>query len=303
MSPRTGKSLNILMLLLLLAMGHWPLHLHAQKGPVNEYSDDAGNEDDAEEQPTEEQEEEAKKRPTQTDNTSAKLIALNEKIMGGRELLKALEGYEIKYFVREGKKEFFITITKTRPSNYRIDKTWRFLGRNYHEVMSFDGTYAWKQTLLPESSAPKPLDKKERLQFISDSALLGPLFMHEEKSHVFVYGGEGKVSQRPAYIVKGYLVDGRRNDYYFDKENYLINRMTTDETFAGQKTRVDRYVMKRAQRSNYFWDEEVSWYVNGKAYRTESMDSVRINPMIDPLFFSPPKQREYWLKQDAIGKK
>lgn len=235
--------------------------------------------------------------PEASDATSLKLIALNEKIMGGRSKLLQLESYELVYAVKAGREEYQLKLTHKAPSSYRWDKTWRHLGQDYHEVMAFDGTHAWQHTLKPQATIPEWIPKKQRQQFIVDGEFLGPLFLHEGKSHIFEYIGEGKVAKRPAFCVRAYLSDGRRHVYYFDQENFLVNRITKDARFGSQTQQVDCYITKRSQSDGYYWDQQRVWYVNGKDYRTETLITARANIGVEDDFFEPPPRREYWLRQ------
>ena len=235
--------------------------------------------------------------PKASDNTSLKLIALNEKIMGGRSKLLELQSYELVYAVKAGREEYQLKLTHKAPSSYRWDKTWRHLGQEYHEVMAFDGTHAWEQTVKPEATIPEWIPRKKRQQFIVDGEFLGPLFLHEGKSHIFQYTGEGKVANRKAFCVKAYLSDGRRHVYYFDKENFLINRITKEEQFGKVTQPVECFITKRSQRDGYYWDEERIWYVDGKDYRTDTLITARTNIGVEDDFFQPSPRREYWLRK------
>lgn len=264
--------------------------IHAQDAPTQVADGDSYeeyNESAEEQQPP----------PAESDSTSLKLIALNEKIMGGREKLLQLNNYELTYTVKEGFDEYQLVYTYMAPYYYRVDKTWRKLGNQHHEVMAFDGEAAWKQTLKPQTGIPQWIDKKERKSFVVDGEFFGPLFLCEGKKHVFDYQGLEKVANRPAYKVKAYLSDGRRIFYYFDKENYLINRIRQKDTFAGNELWVDCFITKRSPRQGYLWEEQRSWYVDGKEYRTQNLISVRVDKIVDKSIFSPPQRREYWLRQ------
>lgn len=248
-------------------------------------------------QEADEKEEPAVSGPTSTDETAAKIIALNLKARGGLTAIKNITSMKMTGTYKDNKDTFDMVWYWKAPNKYREEKQYTHLGYTYKTIMAYDGKTAWTQEILPKEKLPVMMDKKQMKDFILKSDLLGPFVDWETKGNNFAYRGEIKLNNKPVYLIEGQIKDGTVLWYYIDSVHFLVLRVGFEDQFASSKVDADYYIKKFCKSHEVTFEKEKVYYVGKQNYKTISYDTMNANTFLSDTLFSLPVKKEIILRQ------
>ncbi len=241
--------------------------------------------------------EEVDKGPTATDANAAKMIEYHLLVRGGPEQIKTLETIEKKGSQKEGKNLYDMIWYRKAPHKYRVEQSYRKLGRDYRTIRVYDGQTAWTQEVEPKPKPPAVMTTAQAKDFIMEADFYGPLVDHQSKGHFFVYDSSTTVYGKPAYIVKGRLSNGAIVFYYFDAKDYLIRRYGFSEKFAASTANADYYPTGFRKFYGVVMELGREYVANKSIYKKVDFESIKVNEEISDSLFTMPKSKEFWLRQ------
>lgn len=238
------------------------------------------------------------KGPTSTDETSAKLIALWERAMGGREKMSDVRTLKVTGEMTIGRNQHGMVWYYRAPNSIRVEQSRRHLGWDYLTITGTDGQTAWRQVLKPKPEPPVELKGHQRNTFIRQASIWGPLFNYREAGHHFAYEGEVKIANQPTYLVKCRYADGDIGYYYFDAKRFIVRAYGFKDLFAGQRVDADRLPVRLETINGVRMEREVQYRTNGSVYKSMKYETIEINPSLSDDLFVTPVWRERWLRQE-----
>lgn len=254
--------------------------------------------------------------PRTTDETAARLIALNLKARGGSEALRGLYALRQRGLLREGGTEYRFTELAKAPNRLRIELRHREYGRPHSILFGTDGEILWQQQTSPKLAPPSEIADSQQAATLRAFRFEDDLLDYERKGHTFGFRGREEVQGRRSYAVQGRLSSGEEIWLYFDPETFLLLRESRPQAFAGRSVLIDRDY-QRYERFHlpitYPKPEKgeepppvptvllpTRWVLraDGGILRSVDVSSTEVNPELPNSLFEQPGWAEHWLRQE-----
>jgi len=240
--------------------------------------------------------------PPHTDATARQLIELSWQAIGGREAVGAVTGLYVEGDWREGLhtetfKQWWLT-----PGRLRLERAHTPMGERLEILWATDGSVTWSQELLPERGRARILEGKAAYGLQAWADWRGATWsMDEPESPIFAYTGTKTFGDRSLHEVQSWDRAGKRlHRYYFDPERFLLVGYTYFDYLGGNAVRVMRWLGRWQKHAGVALPVQFRDEVNGRVLREITYQRVTVNPDAPTLdIFSPPKQREVWLRQST----
>ena len=215
------------------------------------------------------------------------VISRHTQAMGGRAAIEAIQSIEISLHVSDPGSEVDGIYRAARPGKVRIDI---FVADKHVFTEAFDGQRGWEWN-GQESKTASPLATAALEHGVE---LPGHLFgLHELKQrgdHLELVGRE-KVGEINYYVLRLTLGDGYSTTLYIDPTTWLITRRRdfrplhpdTDPTPTTIEHR--SWDFRRISGVRFAFAGSENDLKTGKILETSRINSIEINPPIDPAFF------------------
>jgi hypothetical protein len=235
-------------------------------------------------------------KPTASDETSLKIIALHLKARGGEEKLAQFKGLKAEGQLIEGKLDYAIEALFRAPDALIIKSTRRHLGDDYVNARATNGSDAWHRSYLPDRSLPANLnaDDERDLEIMAGTPFM---FLNAKTSgNVFAYRGERKFSGKPVYIVHVWLKSGHRVEAFFDSKSFHIINYRQVHRFGQKKILVDRVPTGLTRIGETWWEEGYKYGIRGKFFREFKFPEIKQTPDPGLDLFNMPPSGERWIR-------
>lgn len=235
-------------------------------------------------------------RPQKTDPTSRKLMDLNLKARGGVEALEAIRNIRFDGSLVEGKNDYNITLIHARPDLLRQEVYRRHIGRDYRTVTGTAGKGTWRQTVLPEKELPRKMGGLDA-QLFDLEARMPFMFMEQVMAGTtFVYRGEVRYANQPAYLLHGWLPTGLEIDIHLDAKSFHIINVRHPMKIGGKAVLVDRTPVGLKRGGEVWWESGHKVHIRAKVVKKIRSEKLQINVDLGEAAFSEPTPNEYWLR-------
>ncbi|MEM8866900.1 MAG: hypothetical protein AAGC73_01405 [Verrucomicrobiota bacterium] len=228
-------------------------------------------------------------RPEYDDPTSRKLIKNYLTATGGKQAHIDLQSVYASGTITEAGKTKSFELVERQDGRRHLTYTWRHLGRDYKEVIAFDGVIAWKQKLSPKKGIPQELSKIEAWHFANQRWLIQPFVVPLKAKYVFVYQGSSKVAGRDSHLIVGLTQDGEKSFHYIDKETFLVTRWGGYGYIGGIKEYLDYQATRFEYVGGVLLARELTLIAETQAFGKVVFDDFEANPDLDlKMFYQPP---------------
>lgn len=235
-------------------------------------------------------------KPETTDSTSGKLIELNLKARGGREILENLQTVELTGILTEGRREFNFRALHVRPDKLRFEKEWSHRGYDHLVVEGTDGSSAWRHVAKPEKKLPQSIGGFDR-QLLDLLARMPFLLMDTESgSNIFAYRGKERYAGRPAHLIHGWLESGLQIEIHLDAASFHIINLRQPYEIGGTEVLVDCTPMSMKRIDGIWWTTAWKYHLRNGTFRRLTVEEIRTNVPADPGFFKMPPTNERWIR-------
>ncbi|MEM7790083.1 MAG: hypothetical protein AAF546_01665 [Verrucomicrobiota bacterium] len=229
------------------------------------------------------------KRPEYDDPTSRKLIKNYLAATGGKQAHIDLQAVLATGTITEAGKIKTFRLIERQDGRRHLTYTWRHLGRDYEDVIAYDGVIAWKRRLSPQRGQPQKLSKIEAWHFANQRWLIQPFVVPLKAKYVFVYQGSDKVGGRDAHLIAGLTQDDERSFFYIDKETFLVTRWGGYGFIGGIKEYLDYQATRFDYVGGVLLAKELVLLAENQAFGKIVIDSIEANPTLDlNMFYLPP---------------
>ena len=235
-------------------------------------------------------------KPGQTDETSRKLIDLNQKARGGLDALDKVRNVRFTGTLVEGQSDYRHTSLHARPDLLRQEVFRTHIGRDYQTVTGTSGEKTWRRVLLPEKKLPQEISGFEAQLIDLDARIPFLLLDHDANGVVFAYRGEVTYSGRKAYLIHGWLPSGMELDIHIDASSFHVLNYRHGFRIAGRPVLVDRTPTGLKKNDGVWWETGYRFHIRGKVFRQITIEGIAINQDIGEAVFTLPVAREYWLR-------
>ena len=238
-----------------------------------------------------------KVRPEASDPTSQQLIRNYLTVTGGAKAHEKIMNVVATGTLEEAGKIKNFELIELRNGKRHLTLTWRHLGRDYQELLVFDGLLAWKQQVSLEWVDPEDYGGQEAIHFSSQRWLLHPFVLPTKASYVFKYQGGAKVSGRSCHVIVGYGKKDERSWFYFDKEKFLLLRWGGLGQIAGVREYMDYRTTKFKKVDGVILPSEIDLLAENAPFGKIRFNAILTNQEIDLRKFNKPASRTPVLRQ------
>lgn len=216
-----------------------------------------------------------------------KVIERNTQAMGGRPAIEAVHSIEVSLHITDPGSEVDGIYYAARPGRMRIDVSVQ--GKHVF-TEAFDGLHGWewngKESRLTSAAATAALRHGVELP----GKLFGLHELQQRGNRVELVGRE-TIDGNNYYVVRTTLSDGYSTTLYVDPESWLITRrrdfrplhVDIDPTPTTIEQRSSDFRM--VSRVQFAFAGSETDLKTGKVLETSRINSIKINPPIDPSFF------------------
>ncbi len=236
-------------------------------------------------------------RPKKTDPTSEKIIQNFLEVSGGESAYAGIKTVKATGTIVEARRSKTFELIETHRGQRHLTYSWKHLGRNYKVVYAYDGTYAWKQELLPKEKRPELLHGLTAEHFAQQNWLIQPLVVPLRDSFVFKYQGKSKVSGRAAYLVTGFGKENKQSWFYFDQETFLLTRWGGMSELAGMEEYIDYRATEFSRVNDVLLPKKIDILAENSKFGTITLETITANQDVDPAIFECPKSKIQILRQ------
>lgn len=162
--------------------------------------------------------------------TADEVLEKNLKAMGGKDKIKALQSMRTTGTMKMGPLEAPFTITKMRPSSFRMDITIQGMVG----TQAYDGATGWSLMPFMGNKDPEKMGEDKVKDVRVDAGFDEPTFDYKSKGNKVQYVGKEDVEGTPVYKLHVTTKDGTELNDYFDAGTYLIIRSERVRNVQGQ---------------------------------------------------------------------
>ncbi len=222
-----------------------------------------------------------------TPTTLDEVIDRNTKAMGGRAAIEAIQSIEVDLHITDPGFEVDGVYYAARPGKMRIDAS---VAGKHVFTEAFDGQHGWEWN----GKESKPASAQGTAALQHGVELPGKLFgLHElkQRGHQIELAGREKIDGINYYALALTLKDGYRTTLYVDPNTWLITRRRDVRPLHVD---IDPTPTTIEQRSTDFrtisgvqfaFANSETDLKTGKVLETTKIQSITVNPTIDPSFF------------------
>jgi hypothetical protein len=219
--------------------------------------------------------------------TVDELIDRNTRAMGGRAAIEAIQSIEVSLHISDPGSEVDGIYYAARPGRMRIDIS---VGAKRVFTEAFDGEHGWEWN----GKKTEPASPKATAALQHGVELPGHVFgLHElrQRGHQVELAGREKIDGISYYALALTLKDGYRTILYVDPTSWLITRRRDSRPLHPD---IDPTPTTMEQQSSDFravsgvqfpFANSETDLKTGKVLETAKIQSIQINPPIDPSFF------------------
>jgi hypothetical protein len=219
--------------------------------------------------------------------TADEILEKNLKAMGGKEKIKSLQSMRITGTMKMGPMEAPFTITKSRPSNSRLD----FTIQGMTGTQAFDGTTGWALIPFGGNKDPQKMTEEQLKDVRTEADFDGPTFDYKAKGNKVEYVGKEDVEGTPAYKLHVTTKDGKESNDYFDAETYLLIRSDGMRNVQGQDLEVVTIFGDYKTVDGLTIAHSMENKVKGKESmggQALNISKIEMNPKVDKSIFAMP---------------
>ena len=216
----------------------------------------------------------------------ATLVERSIEAVGGAEALAAVKTLKITGTTMINGIETPFEIVRQRPAMYR--KT--YFAESGPQIVATNGEVVWFQGRRRDGSqTPEAIEGDAAQRLLEEEADFdGPLYGYADKGHTLEWVGDSEVDGTPAVHLRLTLASGRVQDWFLDRdEGYVLHKVTPQEhSRAGPYDRnwhFMEYEKVDGIAFPFYSEQEDRQHV-----RSMTVDSVEVNPEVDPTLFEMP---------------
>ncbi len=236
--------------------------------------------------------------PAATDESARQLLQVHNVARGGDALGK-IKNWQGKGTLREGRNEYRIQDSALAPDKWRREKTERIRGREITVLEGFDGTTGWIMDMSRRNPLPERMDTEQARETALRADFFGPLVNWEAKPNVFTYLGEERSRGRDEYVLRMFYPDGLFVDFYLDRRNRLVTRISKREIMSGAIVNFDTHITRYERLQGVWMPMAMRFTLNGQPFGHLEYRELELNAEVDPAFFTIPQVEEVWLRQQG----
>ena len=207
---------------------------------------------------------------------------------GGMEKLKSVNSMQMYGKSHMRGVELPFTTFHMRPDKLRIETT--IQGQSI--VQGYDGETGWYVNPMSGSSEPQEMSARavENLKVQAD--IDGFLIDSEEKGYKVEYVGEGDVEGTPSYQLRVSDTADLDVDVYLDAEYFVELKWTVRGENEGNVFSLDMFFSDYKDVDGMMLAHAMATQTGGQLVNEMTIDSVVINPELDPAIFQMPSVEE-----------
>lgn len=217
--------------------------------------------------------------------TADELLEKNLKAMGGKEKLAALKSMKMTGKMKMGPMEAPFIITKSRPSNTRMD----FTIQGMTGTQAYDGATGWQLMPFMGNKDPQKMTDEQLKDIREEADFDGPTFDYKAKGNKVEYVGKEDVQGTPAYKLKVTTKDGKESNLFLDAETYLLIRSEATRNMNGQDIEMETTFGDYKLVDGLYFPYSMEAHAKGKeGGQSIAIETMELNPKVDKTMFTMP---------------
>ncbi len=204
---------------------------------------------------------------------------------GGKAKLVAVQSERTHAHIAIGQATGTIVIDQARPGLLRMD----MMVNGSHYARGFDGSKAW-QALIADTGGVQLMPQLDTRNFAIEADFDGPLVDAAAGKNKLALMGRAMMDGSNTYKVQVILNGGGGyvDYYYLDPSTYLPVVWEGTRLVNGQMLQFTTHFRTYKAFGGLQFPVKVETTTNGTPPQTTLIDSVEINPKLDPAEFKPP---------------
>jgi outer membrane lipoprotein-sorting protein len=180
--------------------------------------------------------------------------------------------------------EMPLTIIKKRPAKFKMI----FDVQDITAYQVFDGKTAWMTA--PWTGNPKPqampADRAKDMKIRADFD--GPIFNWQGKGHTAELAGMDTLAGMPLYKVKLTRNDGGIEYYYFDNQDFMLQKRMTFRKIREQEVEVVSYFSDYRNIGGVMFPFTTQTMMGGQPSNTFQYSTITLNDPVEDVIFEMP---------------
>lgn len=222
--------------------------------------------------------------------TADELIDKNIKAKGGMEKLKAVKAMKVTAKMKMGPMEVPVTITKSRPENFRVE----FTVQGMTGIQAYDGKTGWAVMPFMGKKEPEAMAADALKDFKDEADFDGPMVDYKTKGNKVEYIGKEDVQGTPAYKLHVTTKDGNESNVYLDADTYLEIKAESKRKVQGQEIEGETMLSDYKEVGGLLFPMTIDSHAKGReGSQVISIDKIELNPAsIDAAIFHMPEAKK-----------
>jgi len=217
--------------------------------------------------------------------TADEVIEKHIKAMGGLEKMKAVSSQKMTGTMKAGPIEAPFTLTKKRPSDFRVD----FTIQGMTITQAYDGSTGWMVMPLMGKKDPEKMTEDMLKDMREEADFDGSLIDYKAKGNKVEYLGKEDTEGTAAYKLKVTTKEGNETTMFIDADNYLVIKTQSKHKIQGQETESETTLGDYKEVGGLFFPFTVENKVKGRdGAQTFVVSKVELNTAVEDALFKMP---------------
>jgi len=218
--------------------------------------------------------------------TADEVIEKHVKAMGGLEKMKAVTSQKMTGKMKAGPIEAPFTLTKKRPSDFRVD----FTIQGMTITQAYDGSTGWMVMPLMGKKDPEKMTEDMLKDMREEADFDGSLIDYKAKGNKVEYLGKEDAEGTPSYKLKVTTKDGNETTMFIDADSYLLIKTESKHKIQGQEMESETTLGDYKEVAGLLFPFTVENKIKGHEGQSQTfvVDKVELNTPIEDASFKMP---------------